>query len=333
MARLLHTSDWLLGATPLGCPPQLASRLRDRRAEAVRRLASLAETHEVDGVVVCGNILADLTVSDETLAQLVRVVTAFTMPVLLVPGERDPAATFGAWSRLQRPEGATWRVLTEITRVDLAGATVLAVPRSQRASVDDLTVGLDVAGTLVATHAGARGGPHADDAVHRIDVRSLRDAGATVLLGGRTEAAEHEGAHWPGTPEPMVAGRTGSACLVTDDGTTPLDVPSTRWLHARQPVDAAVAWLDEVEGPEDAIVELTLVGDASPSEVVALETRLERRAPRFLHLGWAVDDLRLVTGEDPLPEAMNATRTALLTDGSREARDAALLLARLRGAP
>ena len=335
MARLLHTSDWRIGAIPIDCPHGVAARMRDRRIDAIRHVATAAAAHDVDAVVVTGNTLADLTLGEGTIQSFVKAMEAFDRPVIIVPGETDPAAPFGAWHRVShlRPSDAVWCV-ADGSPITVGDVTLLPVPRTRKASVEDRTRDLDLGAhtnPVVLTHGGCRGGPHADEAAHRIDAAALLDNGATaVLLGGRAVGDTHDAVAWPGSPQPLAPDvPTGVALLVDTDGTvTSVELPHVHWSRRRLDVHDVLEQLQEIGEPQDHILQLTLEGRCTPEVLHRLLHELRTRAPVFMHLEWTTDEVFL-DGSSGLPTALGKTQQTLLNDGSPASRRATMLLAEL----
>jgi DNA repair exonuclease SbcCD nuclease subunit len=99
--RLLHTSDWQLGLRLNFVGGDDAVRLRTQRFDTVRRIGELAREREVDVVLVAGDVFDDNGVGADTLQQTRDALDAFAdVPVVLLPGNHDPATADSALRRL-----------------------------------------------------------------------------------------------------------------------------------------------------------------------------------------------------------------------------------------
>ena len=60
MPKFLHTADWQIGRLYSTFDPEHAPLLAEARIAAVERLAGLATQHQVDAVLVAGDVFDDL---------------------------------------------------------------------------------------------------------------------------------------------------------------------------------------------------------------------------------------------------------------------------------
>jgi DNA repair exonuclease SbcCD nuclease subunit len=68
--RLLHTADWQIGRAFNSFQPESAVPLAQARLDAVKRLAELATEHQVDAVLVAGDVFDAQTLGERTVRQL-----------------------------------------------------------------------------------------------------------------------------------------------------------------------------------------------------------------------------------------------------------------------
>ena len=102
MVRFLHTSDWHLGKTLKG-----HNRLSEQ-GEVLDEIVGLAREHDVDAVLVAGDIYDSAAPSAEAQRLLVRTLLAVRdlgVPVVAIAGNHDHAATFDAYRPLMSEVG------------------------------------------------------------------------------------------------------------------------------------------------------------------------------------------------------------------------------------
>jgi len=101
--RLLHTADWQLGLKLRFIPGERGALARDARFRVVETLAAKAHEHQVDAVVVAGDVFDDNQVSPHTLQKARDALQAFApIPVYLIAGNHDAAEPGNALERLQQ---------------------------------------------------------------------------------------------------------------------------------------------------------------------------------------------------------------------------------------
>jgi len=110
--RFVHTADWQLGMTRriLGArPPKEAggltgeaqARFAEARLDAVRALGQIADAQDAAFVLVCGDVFESNLVGPDVVARACEALGSFRTPVLLLPGNHDPA---DAACVLRRPD-------------------------------------------------------------------------------------------------------------------------------------------------------------------------------------------------------------------------------------
>jgi DNA repair exonuclease SbcCD nuclease subunit len=99
--KLLHTSDWQLGLRLNFVGGDAAVRLRAQRFDTVRHIGRLARDRQVDAVLVAGDVFDDNGVGADTVQQARDALAEFgDIPVILLPGNHDPATADSALRRL-----------------------------------------------------------------------------------------------------------------------------------------------------------------------------------------------------------------------------------------
>ena len=104
MLRFIHAADWHLdsafGALPA---PQAARRRRESRETPVR-LAEYVRSHDIDLVLLAGDLLDTGSAFRETTEVLAAAFARMAVPVLIAPGNHDCAVPGGLWDTAEWPE-------------------------------------------------------------------------------------------------------------------------------------------------------------------------------------------------------------------------------------
>jgi DNA repair exonuclease SbcCD nuclease subunit len=265
--RFLHTADWQLGLRLNFVGGDEAVRLRAQRFDTVRRIGEVAREREVDVVLVAGDVFDDNGVGADTLQQTRDALEAFgDIPVVLLPGNHDPATADSALRRLG-PFRANVHVALEREPVRLhrgqgtaptggferdpgTAPTVPAVeifpcPLTTRHHYDDPAEWLPprtAADTVrvVVAHGGALSFGEATETPNRIDVDAILARGFDYVALGDWHGLYEVGqrAWYSGAPEAtrFKEKRPGHVLLVELDGpgaeprVEAVPVARTRWM-------------------------------------------------------------------------------------------------------
>ncbi len=143
MTKLLHTADWQIGKQFGQFEPDDAALLADARFAVVERLAALAHQHQVDAVLVAGDVFDAQGVADKTIHRLFHCMAGFSGPWVLIPGNHDAALSESVWTRAARigavPANAFVCLRPEPLVLDALGLALLPAPLTQRHTHVDLT--------------------------------------------------------------------------------------------------------------------------------------------------------------------------------------------------
>jgi DNA repair protein SbcD/Mre11 len=287
--RLVLTSDVHLDRTFLWARPEVARRRRANIRTAFARAVTLAAEVEADALLVAGDLYEDEHVTPDTAAFLQRLFAEAGLPVLLAPGNHDPATRDSLY--------ATTRWAPNVHVFDRPGLVAF----------DGLGDGVRLWGAGHLTHAGTDGflrGFRVDGTAdvhlalfHGSEVSTIAREGedkdphapftpAEVAASGLAHAfvghfhTPHDG-EWhtyPGNPDPLTFGESGErAAVVVDvaaDGTVTRErrvVAASRVADVTVDVGGAASAHDVVAAvrahlPGDAgEVRVTLCGDLSPA--------------------------------------------------------------------
>lgn len=303
--KLLHTADWQLGLRLNFVGGERAARLRGQRFDTVRRIADLAREQQVDLVVVAGDVFDDNGVGADTVQQARDALGAFgDLPVVLLPGNHDPATPDSALARLGELPGAV-HVATRASPLQIGDVEVYPCPLTARHTYDDPGAWLPVQPhrdrvRIVVAHGGALQFGESTETPNRIDVGRMLERGYDyVALGDWHGVFEVDPRAWyAGAPEAtrFKEKRPGHVLLVDIDGpgatptVTPLPVARSRWLsHAFEcveddDVERLAAWLDGIAEKSWTLLELALEGPLSLAARARLDALLDDYAGRLAHL-------------------------------------------------
>ena len=332
--RFIHTADWQLGKPFASVPGDSGAALRIQRLETVAKVAALATEHEVDAVLVAGDVFDDNEVSDETLRRTMNALAAFAGLWVLLPGNHDAATSQSVWQRLRTMEIVPGNVVLADSPepVELAGgaAVVLPAPLQRRHEARDLTEWFDQFETPdpVIRIGLAHGSmtrrlpesaesmnPIAEDRVvaARLDYLALGDWHGTLKVA--------ECSWYSGTPEPdrFKDNAPGNVLLVEmselggDPKVTPISVGEFQWhtlshqLFDDTSIDALQSQLEELEEQASRrLVRLTLTGSVTLSQRLRVASLLEEWQAKFHYLDVREADLAAQPSEEDIA-AMDAT--------------------------
>jgi len=90
MVKFLHTSDWQMGMRAVHAGIK-AKEVRDTRFNSALRVTELAKEHQVDFVIIAGDVFEHHDVDDVVVKRTVDILNQFApIPVYVLPGNHDP---------------------------------------------------------------------------------------------------------------------------------------------------------------------------------------------------------------------------------------------------
>jgi DNA repair exonuclease SbcCD nuclease subunit len=361
--KILHSADWQIGKAfaDIGdIDGDKAAELRSQRLRTVQRIAEEACKHEVDAVLVAGDVFETNTVSDESLRRTVNALSAFRGDWLLLPGNHDAALAESAWTRLERLRlPGNIKLLTRPKPVLIADhkLAILPAPLMRRHEAVDITETMDAMATPdEAVRVGVAHGsiknrlPERSEALNeiaedradraRLDYLALGDWHGTLNIAPRTWYA--------GTPEPdrFKQNDPGNVLLVTIEGrgavphVEPVAVGHFRWhritaaVHAAADLRALEVSFERLGQPYDRhLVHLELFGTVDLATREACDRLIADWRARFHVLRVFTEKLVAMPSDEDLDQidtvgfirtAVNRLREMTLS-GSSEQHDAARL--------
>jgi len=336
--RLLHTSDWQLGLRLNFVGGEAAARLRAQRFETVRHIAGLAHDRAVDLVVVAGDVFDDNGVGADTLQQARDALAAFgDIPVVLLPGNHDPATPDSALARLGALPGRV-QIADRPVPLRYDGFEVWPCPLAARHTWDDPTAWLpavvpDETVRIVIAHGGVLDFGESTELPNRIDVAGILARGYDYVALGDWHGLYRvtDRAWYAGAPEATrFKEKHPGHVLLVDLAPRPaaptveaITVARTRWVAGHfdfardDDVDGLTRWLTELPEKSWTLAEIALAGQLSLEARDRLDALLEDYAGRLALLriepdtviaAPTADDLAALHGEGFLGRALERLR-------------------------
>lgn len=300
--RFLHTGDWQLGMTRHFFSEGVQERFAQSRFDAIRELGRIAKEEDCQFMVVSGDVFESNLVDRKTVSRALEALKDVPVPVYLLPGNHDPlnaASVYRSATFLERKPAHVHVIEnTSPIRID-AEIEIVGIPWRSKRPLQDLvalTVGklepvvdrlrLCVAHGIVESLA-----PNPDDpaliSLHAAESAISQNKIHYLALGDRHSLTEVGGSGriwYAGTPEPTDYNevKPGFALVATIDqkGVTVKGVNIGRWkfiereqvyLNTREDIEVLRSWLEDLEGKDQAVVKLRLVGALSLSLYGELE--------------------------------------------------------------
>ena len=311
--RFIHSADWQIGKVFRFVDGAEMGGLQLARLEAITRIGNLADEHDVNHVLVAGDVYDHATPSLHTRNQVVeRMRTHTSVQWHLLPGNHDPYQPNGLWDQLRGrglPDNILAHTESAATIIEKDVAVLLPAPLQHRRTLNDPTAWMDdqvSEASLIriglahgavygfATNEEQRGNPIDPG---RPDLAQLE----YLALGDwHGELRVNERCWYSGTPETdsfQTRGR-GTALLVEIDG--PKELPQVTLLSTGQysweSLDERVENLDDVDLLEHklrnlngdlnhTLVDLNVSGALSLADLLYFEERIvEGAAAALYHL-------------------------------------------------
>ena len=141
MVKFLHTSDWQMGMRAVHAGIK-AKEVRDTRFDSALRVANLAKEHQVEFVIIAGDVFEHHDVDEVVVKRTVDILNQFApIAVYVLPGNHDPYVSGGVWGRQSwRRVGSHVILCTEPTEVEFDDrVAIYPCPLTQKRSNLDPT--------------------------------------------------------------------------------------------------------------------------------------------------------------------------------------------------
>lgn len=321
--RLLHTADWQLGLRLDFVAGETAARLRAQRYDTVRAIADLAHAHDVDLVVVAGDVFDANRVGRDTLQQASDALARFgTLPVVLLAGNHDALEEGAALLRV--PSLADSVIVPNGPEVRaLAGVELLLCPLLERHVAGDPTAWIPERSAadrirIAVAHGGVLDFAQGVESVNRIEVDRLLAQGVDYVALGDwhgtyrvNERCWYAGAHEATRFREQAPGNV----LIVDidaPGAQPrvevVPVARSRWLSETvelsvdEDVERMLGRFDALEEKSWTLLRLELDGALSLAARERLDAGLAALGERLAHLRLRADGLTVAPTADDLAQ-------------------------------
>jgi DNA repair exonuclease SbcCD nuclease subunit len=333
MAKFIHTADWQLGMTRHFLSREEQARYSQAQLDAIGAIAELAREEACQFVVVAGDVFDSNHLDRRVLARALEAMSAFDVPVYLLPGNHDPANAASIYLSKtfaeRRPPNVSVLAADDPVVVPGTDVEVLGAPWDSKHPLEDLLaralgrLELDETRVRVMVGHGAvdTSSPDRTDPA-LIDLRAAEQAIGSGLIQYLALGDRHSTTELGGTGRVWYSG----APLVTDYTETDpnnvlvVDALGERieverrtvgdWafirhrfdVNGRTDVDGVEEWLGDLENKRNKIVKLSFVGTLNLSEKARLDELLEHAGDLFAALEtWERDtDLAVLPDDSDL---------------------------------
>ncbi len=303
--RFLHTADWQIGmkADSVG---DAAKRVREERLNAGRRVMDQAQAHEVDFVLVAGDLFEDNAVDRSLVQAVADILSNCGKPVYIIPGNHDPLTPGSVWDHPAWRSSSNLTVLREMEALEMSGYTLYPCPLFEKYSKKNPTGWIQAQrGTSInigIAHGTVEG--IQDEADYPIPRDAADQTGLDYLALGHwhstTMYPSSEGVTrmaYSGTHEPSKFGErdSGNTLIVEIDGPslppklTQIRTGGLRWESRRSEIrmpgdlERVQQEIQELEHPEAILLDLELSGVLFADEQQTLAHLQDIVDSRFLH--------------------------------------------------
>ena len=145
--RFIHSADWQIGKVFRFVDIAAMGGLQIARLDAISRIGELAREHDVNHVLVAGDVYDHATPSPRTRNQVIERMGAFTsVQWHLLPGNHDPYQPNGLWDQLRSrglPANIHLHTESAATVIEQNTAVLLPAPLKHRRTLNDPTAWMD----------------------------------------------------------------------------------------------------------------------------------------------------------------------------------------------
>ncbi|MCS4169385.1 DNA repair exonuclease SbcCD nuclease subunit [Salinibacter ruber] len=307
MVRILHTADLQIGKPFNWASGRARSKLREAREDVIGRIGDVAGEHEVDFLLIAGDLFDDNTVADDVVSRTCERLSGISVPVYILPGNHDfagsPSCVYQRDPfRSRKPNHVHVLDRPQPTGVEAdAGEDVIILPapvrrRNERGDpTSHITSDFGREEAPEALRVGlAHGGVEAfgaGDAASRIDPGRAEEAELDYLALGDWHGTMQAGPRtwYSGAPEPdsFTQNDPGNVLVVeieSEEEPSIEKVPTGthKWLRkeetlrSREDVEALRRWFEGLEDPLSVLVRLELSGTLGMEAARKLDKVKER---------------------------------------------------------
>lgn len=325
----IHTADWQIGKQFANIKGDIAAFLREARFDVIKTLASLANQHKADAILVAGDVFDANEVSDTTIRKTLNAMQEYKGPWVLLPGNHDPALAQSVWTRMKNLPEKTDNIILALTPEPVSIANdklvILPAPLKLRHEFRDLTEWYDTfqapssAFKVGLAHGSIEGFlPESAEIHNMISYQRTEKADLDYLALGdwHGQLRVSAKAWYAGTPEQdrFHDNEPGKALLVTlnkhEKGPTveSLDTGKYQWqriqfdLYATKDIEGLNDHFTKYQSAENKIISLHLNGNLSLENRQQLDQLLDSWKAKFAMLEINDTNLKLSPSEQDLQD-------------------------------
>lgn len=314
----IHTADWQIGKQFANIKGDIAAFLREARFDVIKTLASLANQHKVDAILVAGDVFDANEVSDTTIRKTLNAMQEYKGAWVLLPGNHDPALAQSVWTRMKNLPEKTDNIILAIAPEPISVANdkllILPAPLKLRHEYKDLTEWYDTcqapcsAYKVGLAHGSIEGFLPESAEIHnmisyqrtdkaKLDYLALGDWHGQLKISAK--------AWYAGTPEQdrFHDNNPGKALLVTlnknnkEPMVESLHTGKYKWhriqfdLYVTKDIEGLNDYFIKFQSAENKVISLQLNGNLSLENRYQLDQLLDRWKAKFAML--EIDDKNL----------------------------------------
>ncbi|MEI8189831.1 MAG: DNA repair exonuclease [candidate division NC10 bacterium] len=131
--KLAHTADWQVGMKAAGLGAA-GARIREERLNAGRRIVETATSYGAEFILVAGDLFEDNAVDRVLVQKVADILSAFSGPVFIIPGNHDPLVPGSVWEHPAWKSAGNLHILREEAPVEVTGGILYPCPLFEKNS-------------------------------------------------------------------------------------------------------------------------------------------------------------------------------------------------------
>lgn len=331
--KFIHTADWQIGKQFANIKGDIAAFLREARFDVIKTLASLANQHKADAILVAGDVFDANEVSDTTIRKTLNAMQEYKGPWILLPGNHDPALAQSVWTRMKNLPEKTDNIILALDPEPISVANdellILPAPLKLRHEYKDLTEWYDTfqapssAFKVGLAHGSIEGFlPESAETHNMISYKRTEKAELDYLALGdwHGQLKISAKAWYAGTPEQdrFHENDPGKALLITlnkkdqNPKVESLDTGKYQWhkiqydIFTKKDIEALNDDFSKFQSAENKVISLNLNGNLSLEDHQLLNQLLDSWKAKFAMLETDDTNLKLSPSEQDLQDFQSA---------------------------
>ena len=313
--KFLHTADWQIGmkATKLG---DAGMRVREERLISVKRTFEVAKNHNVEFILVAGDVFEDNAVDRTMIQQVVNIIGSFTNPVFIIPGNHDPLVPGSVWDHPAWKSAKNIHIAREENHIEIPGGVLFLCPILEKHSgrnptawippepKDQIRIGL-AHGTVEGIRQDEPDYPIPRDAAQRLNLNYLA-LGHWHSYASYTGSDNNQSMAYSGTHETTKFGERESGNVLIVEIPSPKASPTItcirtgglNWItlskevRTEKELESIRKNIETLEDPSNTLIEINLSGLLMVKEQAELDHIEQILHTRFLWGNLDISNLR-----------------------------------------